>query len=78
MIRDEVESSLNEASNVEKLLRGIGRKTDFLLENSLAIESPEQYLDVVNDKSKRKLILRFLRNPTELFANNGRISGVRL
>lgn len=78
MIRDEVESSLNEASNVEKLLRGIGRKTDFLLENSLAIESPEQYLDVVNDKSKRKLILRFLRNPTELFANKGRISGVRL
>jgi hypothetical protein len=32
----------------------------------------------VNDKSHRKLILRFLRNPVELYQKEGRIGGVRL
>ena len=78
MIRDEVENSMTDSSKVEKLLKGIGRRTDFLLEKALAIETPEQYLDVVNDKSKRKLILRYLRNPVELYAQGNRLSGVRL
>lgn len=69
---------MNEASNLELLLRGIGRRTEFLKEQALAIETPEQYLHVVNDKSKKKLILRFLRNPVEFYKNGNHISGVRL
>jgi hypothetical protein len=78
MIKQEVEDSLNDESKVELLLRGIGRRTDFLKEKSLAIETPEQYLHVVNDKSKRKLILRFLRNPVELYKKGNRVDGVKL
>ncbi len=43
MIKQEVDDSLNDASKLELLLRGIGRRTDFLKEKSLAIETPEQY-----------------------------------
>lgn len=35
-------------------------------------------MHIVNDKSKRKLILRFLRNPVELYKNEDKIGGVRL
>lgn len=35
-------------------------------------------MHVVNDKSKKKLILRFLRNPVEFYKNGNHISGVRL
>jgi NADPH-dependent glutamate synthase beta subunit-like oxidoreductase len=69
---------MTDASKLELLLRGIGRRTDFLKEKSLAIETPEQYLHVVNDKSKRKLILRYLRSPVELFKKGDRIGGVKL
>lgn len=42
MFKDEVENSLNEASFTEKnVTKGIGRRTDFLLENSTLIESDE-------------------------------------
>lgn len=41
MIRDEVESSMTDSSKVEKLLKGIGRRTDYLLEKALAIDTPE-------------------------------------
>jgi hypothetical protein len=33
---------------------------------------------VVNDKSHRKLILRFLRNPVEIYKKNDRIGGIRV
>ena len=59
-------------------MRGIGRRTDFLKEKAMAIETPEQYLHVVNDKSKRKLILRFLRAPEEFFKKGERLGGVRV
>ena len=78
MIKQEVEDSLTDASKLELLLRGIGRRTDFLKEKALAIETPEQYLHVVNDKSKKKLILRFLRNPVEFYKKGDRIGGVKL
>jgi hypothetical protein len=32
----------------------------------------------VNDKSHRKLILRFLRSPVELYQKDGRLGGVKL
>ena len=41
MIRDEVESSLNDKSKVELLLRGIGRRTEFLQSSALCIETLE-------------------------------------
>jgi len=41
MIRDEVEASLNDESTTELLLRGIGRRTEFLKETCLAIETKE-------------------------------------
>lgn len=78
MVREELEDSMTDESRLELLLRGIGRRTDFLKANALAIESPEQYQDVVHDKSHRKLILRFLRNPTELYSKNGKLGGVHL
>ena len=78
MIKQEVEDSLTDASKLELLLRGIGRRTDYLKEKALAIETPEQYLHVVNDKSKKKLILRFLRNPVEFYKKGDRIGGIRL
>ena len=78
MIRQEVEDSLNNESKIELLLRGIGRRTDFLKEKSFGIDSPEQYLDVVNDKSHKKLILRFLRAPVEFYKKGNRIGGVKL
>lgn len=78
MIRQEYEDSLNDASKLELLLRGIGRRTEYLAEKCLAIDTPEQYLHVINDKSKRKLFLRFLRNPVELYKNGNRIGGVKL
>ena len=50
MVRQEVEDSMTDASKVEKLIRGIGRRTDFLMQKATFIESAEQYLDVVNNK----------------------------
>lgn len=47
-------------------------------EKALAIDTPEQYQHIVNDKSHRKLILRFLRSPTELYQKDGRLGGVKL
>lgn len=41
MVRNEVEDSMTDASKLEMLLRGIGRRTEFLQEKSLAIESYE-------------------------------------
>jgi hypothetical protein len=35
-------------------------------------------MHVVNDKSKKKLILRFLRNPIEFYKKGDRIGGVKL
>jgi hypothetical protein len=58
---------MTDASRIELLLRGVGRRNEFLQKKALAIESAEQYQHVVNDKSHKKLILRFLRNPVELY-----------
>jgi hypothetical protein len=41
MIRQEVEDSLTQESKIELLLRGIGRRTDFLKEKSFGIDTPE-------------------------------------
>jgi hypothetical protein len=78
MIRQEVEDSLNNESKIELLLRGIGRRTDYLKDIALGIDSPDQYLDVVNDKSHKKLILRFLRAPVEFYKKGDRLGGVKL
>lgn len=56
---------MTDASRVEKLVRGIGRRTDFLVDKAKFIESGEHYQDVLSQKNKKKLILRFLRNPTQ-------------
>lgn len=42
------------------------------------IESGEHYEDILSRTGEKKLILRFLRSPTELQGNSGRISGVTL
>ena len=80
MIKQEFQDSMTDASKVEKLIRGIGRRTEFLEKNATMIESPEQYLDVVNDKSKRKLILRFLRGPHSFLTDSegSKCTGIRL
>ena len=66
MIRQEYEDSMTEASMTEMLEKKIARRTQLLEQQANMIETPEQYLDVINDSSERKLILRFLRNPVEL------------
>jgi NADPH-dependent glutamate synthase beta subunit-like oxidoreductase len=35
-------------------------------------------LHVVNDKTRRKLILRFLRSPEEFYKKGDRLGGVRV
>ena len=57
---------MTEASKTEMLEKKIARRTQLLEQQANIIETPEQYLDVVSDRSERKLILRFLRNPVEL------------
>ena len=56
---------MTDASKTERLLRGIGRRTEFLEKKATFIESAEQYLDIVNNKKEKKLILRFLRSPKQ-------------
>jgi hypothetical protein len=41
MIREEIDAGMTDESKLELLLRGTGKRTDFLKENSLAIETPE-------------------------------------
>jgi len=41
MLREEVEASFNDESTTELLLRGIGRRTEFLQQTCLAIETKE-------------------------------------
>ena len=66
ILRDEWNDSMrSDASKLEALTRGIGRRTEYLQQDATWIESPEQYLDVMS-KRERKVILRFLRNPVEL------------
>jgi len=71
---------MNACSDLEMLEeRGKGRRTEFLQKVVKTITSKEEYLDVVSDKSHRKIILRYLRTPTELVANeDGWLSGVKL
>ena len=57
---------MTEASKTEMLEKKIARRTQLLEQQANIIETPEQYLDVVSDRSERKLILRFLRNPVKL------------
>jgi len=57
----------------------MGRRTEFLQKVVNIISTKEEYLQVMNDKSHRKIILRYLRTPTELVANDdGWLSGVKL
>lgn len=78
MVLPEIEDSLTEASKTELLDRAIGRRSKFLKETFDFIESGEHYQDVMSRKDEKKLILRFLRSPTELHAENNHISGVTL
>ena len=78
MVRSEVEDSMTEASQTEFLDRAIGRRTKFLNEAFEMIESGEHYQEIMSKTNEKKLILRFLRSPTELIATDGRISGVTL
>jgi adrenodoxin-NADP+ reductase len=70
MVKPEVLDSKTDASDLESLGRGIERRTDFLHKRAALIESAEQYEDLVNDKSHRKLILRYLRSPTEIMVDD--------
>ena len=72
---------MTDASRTEMLDRAIMRRTNFMNETFKMIESGEHYQDVLSKTSEKKLILRFLRSPTELFpseANTERIGGVTL
>ena len=72
---------MTDASKVEKLVRGIGRRTEYLEKRATMIETPEQYLDVINNKKERKLVLRFLRSPTEFLTSETdpeQFAGIRL
>lgn len=42
------DSMSTEASKLELLLRGVGRRTEFLGQQATMIESQEQYLDVLD------------------------------
>lgn len=78
MVRSEFQDSMTESTWTEYLIRAVNRRTEWLKENVLAIDTAEQYQDLCADRSHRKLILRFLRNPTELYQNNGRLGGIRM
>lgn len=70
----------SDASKLEALIRGVGRRTEYLQQDATWIESPEHYLDVMS-KRERKVILRFLRNPVELQADKNepsKLGGVTL
>ena len=66
MVKSEVDDSMTDASNTEMLERAISRRTQLLHESSEMIESAEHYEDVLSRVNEKKLILRFLRNPTKL------------
>ena len=69
IVKSEWDDSLaTDASKTELLVRGVGRRTEFLGQKATMIESHEQYLDIMNN-SHRKLILRFLRKPVALVPN---------
>jgi len=80
MVQSEVNDSMTDASRTEALERAYMRRNDFLAEKFTQIESAEQYEDIMSRKNEKKLILRFLRSPTELIADpiTNRISGVTL
>ena len=78
MVRSEVEDSITLASRTELLDRAVGRRTKFLQESFKLIESGEHYQEILSKTNEKKLILRFLRNPTELIASQGRIGGATL
>lgn len=79
MVKPEVEDSNTDASNLELLGRGIERRSQFLHKRAALIENAEQYEELVNDKTHRKLILRYLRSPTEILSDeNGAISGMKM
>ena len=79
MVKPEILDSQTHASDLEILGRGIERRTDFLHKRAALIETAEQYEDLVNDKSHRKLILRYLRSPTQIKTDEeGAISGLKM
>ena len=61
---------MTDASTTECLDRAIGRRTKFLRETFDIIESGEHYEDILSKTNEKKLILRFLRSPTELIAGD--------
>ena len=78
MVYPEVEESMTDASHTEMLDRAISRRTKFLREEFDIIENGEHYEDVMSRTNEKKLILRFLRSPTELHADGDRIAGATL
>lgn len=56
--------------------RAVGRKAEFLLKNFRAIQNEDHYQEVLNNGNK-KLIMRYLLNPTEILSENGRVSGMK-
>lgn len=78
MVESEVYDSMTDASHTEMLERAVNRRTRFLMESCDLIESAEHYEDVLSRHNEKKLILRWLRSPTELLAENGRIAGATL
>lgn len=78
MVDSEVQDSMTDASYTEMLDRPVNRRTKFLMEAFDLIESAEHYQDVLSRQNEKKLILRWLRSPVELLAENGRIAGATL
>ena len=89
VMRSEFDSSMNEASYLElgagfsPLSRGIARRTDFIKDSCTFIDSEEQLQDILNAKGEAKekrIILRYLLNPSELIgdAKTNRIAHVKL
>lgn len=67
MMKDEVQRSMTFASENEMrstYARAVGRRTEFMLKSFRAIQNEEHYQEVINN-GKKKLILRFLKDPKE-------------
>ena len=78
MVYPEVEESMTDASHTEMLDRAISRRTKFLRDEFDIIENGEHYEEVMSRTNEKKLILRFLRSPTELQSDGDRVSGATL
>lgn len=87
-MREELEQSLNEASQREMDAdfsvhgRGYHRRTEFLKSTCTFLDNDDQLKEVIhgrnpNNSNEKRFILRYLQNPVELLGNE-RVSGVKV